>query len=133
MTYRTHPITASGATVARIGQTCRQRLHRDAAADRVLALVAAHAGIPRALLLHSSRCQAPIARSRQMAMYLMHTLLGRTMTEVGRYFGRDRTTVAHACGRIEDARDDRTFDAELTALETCLSTGELESDVHVRH
>ncbi len=96
---------------------------RDSAADRVLALVSAHDAVAPALLLHPSRCRAPVARSRQLAMYLMHTLLGRSMTEVGAYFGRDRTTVAHACGLIEDCRDDRDFDEELTALEQKLSPG----------
>ncbi|MBU1176325.1 MAG: chromosomal replication initiator DnaA [Alphaproteobacteria bacterium] len=92
----------------------------DRAADRVLALVSARNGVSTALMLHPSRCRAPIARARQLAMYLMHTLFGCTMTEVGRYFGRDRTTVAHACGRIEDERDDRAFDAEVSAIECSL-------------
>jgi len=89
---------------------------RDEAADRVLALVSAHDAVPPAQLLHRTRCRAPVAHSRQLAMYLMHTLLGRTMTEVGRYFGRDRTTVAHACGRIEDRRDVGTGTGSCRAL-----------------
>jgi chromosomal replication initiation ATPase DnaA len=78
--------------------------------------------VPMSQLLHRSRCRAPVAHSRQVAMYLMHTLLGRTMTEVGRYFGRDRTTVAYACGCVEDLRDDMKFDTEITALEERLCT-----------
>lgn len=90
---------------------------RDSEAERVMALVARDRSVPLALLRHHTRCRAPVAEARQIAMYLIHTLLGRTMTAVGGYFGRDRTTVAHACGRIEDRRDDRWFDAEVTALE----------------
>ncbi len=35
-------------------------------------------------------------------------------------FGRDRTTCAHACHRIEDLREDAGFDAKLVSLEACL-------------
>ncbi len=118
--------TAKGAAVAAVGVAKR---NADGAADRVLALVSCHDSIPPALLLHPSRCRAPVARARQLAMYLMHTSLGRTMTEVGCYFGRDRTTVAYACGRIEDKRDDAGFDAEVSALEDriAVSRGALAS------
>ena len=40
-------------------------------------------------------------------MYLAHVTCGLSLTEVGEVFARDRTTVAHACGRVEDLRDDR--------------------------
>lgn len=88
--------------------------------DRVLALVSRQTGVPISLLRHRSRCRAPIARARQLAMYLMNTSLGRTMTDIGVYLGRDRTTVAYACGRVEDWRDDKDFDEEVTALETAI-------------
>ncbi len=34
------------------------------------------------------------------------------------FFQRDRTTVAHACGVVEDLRDDPRFDRVLELLET---------------
>jgi chromosomal replication initiation ATPase DnaA len=37
--------------------------------------------------------------------------------EIGEAFGRDRTTVLHACGVIEDMRDDPRFDDEVSELE----------------
>jgi chromosomal replication initiation ATPase DnaA len=55
---------------------------------------------------------------RRIAMYLCHVALGFSLTVVGRIFGRDRTTAAHACRSIEDARDNRTFDYTMDALET---------------
>ena len=64
-----------------------------------------------------SRGKAPCALARQVAMYLAHVCLGLTMSEVGRTFGRDRTTVAHACGVVEDRRDDPIFDRALELLE----------------
>jgi chromosomal replication initiation ATPase DnaA len=89
--------------------------------DDVIALIAREKRVPIRLLSHSSRCQAQAARARQLAMYLSHTALGRTLTEVGAAFGRDRTTVSYACALIEDLRDDRAFDAEVTALEEQIS------------
>jgi hypothetical protein len=57
------------------------------------------------------------AFARQIAMYLAHVGFGLSMAEVGRAFGRDRTTVVHACHLIEDRRDDVSFDQMLDHLE----------------
>jgi chromosomal replication initiation ATPase DnaA len=54
-------------------------------------------------------------------MYLAHVGCGVSLTEVGRLFERDRTTVAHACGLIEDKRDDPDFDYRLDHLERAVS------------
>ena len=39
------------------------------------------------------------------------------MTDAGRLFSRDRSTVSHACGVIEDRRDDINFNHALDLLE----------------
>lgn len=57
------------------------------------------------------------AFARQIAMYLAHVVFGLSMAEVGRAFGRDRTTVVHACHLIEDRRDEVRFDQLLDHLE----------------
>lgn len=93
----------------------------DFAAARVLALVSDQRQVSRLLLLHSSRCEKSIAEARQVAMYLTHVVLRRTYAEVGDIFGRDRTTVSHACARVEDLRDLPDFDAELARLETAIA------------
>lgn len=67
-----------------------------------------------------SRGKAQVAYARQIAMYLMHICFGLTFSEVGHLFARDRTTVAHACQRIEDCRDDHRVDLALDALEQAL-------------
>jgi len=54
-------------------------------------------------------------------MYLAHVGGGLPMTEVGRMFARDRTTVSHACAVIEDRRDDPNFDRALAVLEFALT------------
>lgn len=61
------------------------------------------------------------AFARQVAMYLAHVGLGVPMGEIGRAFGRDRTTVTHACHVIEDRRDDQGFDALLDRLEAAVT------------
>ena len=102
------------------------------ACDDVIALIARERHVPIRLLIHKSRCRSGTARARQLAMYLSHVVLGRTLTEIGDAFGRDRTTVSHACGVIEDMRDDPAFDAEVTALERrieALRDGEI-GDAH---
>ncbi len=57
------------------------------------------------------------AFDRQLAMYLAHVGFGLSMVEVGKAFGRHRTTVVHACHLIEDQRDDCRFDDVLDQLE----------------
>jgi chromosomal replication initiation ATPase DnaA len=57
---------------------------------------------------------------RQTAMYLAHVAFGLTYTEIGQLFSRDRTTVAHACGVVEERRDDPIVDRALTTLEQAL-------------
>ena len=41
---------------------------------------------------------------RQVSMYLARQLTGRSLAQVGAYFGRDHSTVRHACQRVVDAR-----------------------------
>lgn len=84
---------------------------------KVVGVVAAHKGIARSALLSPTRSRSEIASARQLAMYLSHVLLELNLTDVGRYFGRDRTTVAHACALIEDAREDCAVDSEIQMLE----------------
>lgn len=90
--------------------------------DDVIALVARARNVPARLLTHKSRCRAQAARARQIAMYLSHVILGRSLTEIGDAFGRDRTTVSYACALIEDMRDDAMFDEEVQQLEQRLET-----------
>ena len=74
-------------------------------------------GIAYKDLRRTTRGRAKVALARQVAMYLALVGCGLSLTETGRLFERDRTTVAHACGVIEDRRDDPTFDRALDLLE----------------
>lgn len=60
------------------------------------------------------------ARARQVAMYLMYVTSGISLAKVALAFGRDRSTVAHACHQIEDRRDDPAFDAWIEQLQTVI-------------
>lgn len=68
-------------------------------------------------LFSKQRGTAPVALARQIAMYMMHITCGLSYTEVGRAFGRDRTTVSHACQLIEDKREDPNMDWSLDLME----------------
>jgi hypothetical protein len=74
--------------------------------------------VARARLWDSARGGPPeVLLARHVAMYLAHVVCGLSLTEVGRLFARDRTTVARACGLIEDRRDDAVFDRALELIE----------------
>ncbi len=94
----------------------------DLAGRFIIRLVAHAAGLCEADLLSGRRGAEAVSRARQTAMYLMHTAMSAPYGEVGRVFGRDRTTVAHACRAIEDSRDDLRTDTGLMQLEGIIET-----------
>src|SRR6478752_10877471 len=109
-------MASHGEIVMRAGPaSSRQR-----AAELISTTVAAAFTVPVSELRASSRRRAPVALARQSAMYLAHVTLGLTFAEVGRVFGRDRTTAAHACRKIEDRRTDVQLDSALAELEQAL-------------
>lgn len=73
-------------------------------------IVAALFNVSSKELRRPGRTGQDVARVRQIAMYVTHVILRMSMREVGRGFGRDRTTVVHACHLIEDMREDADFD-----------------------
>lgn len=82
--------------------------------------VAAHAvGIPIIALVQDKLPEDPkVLKGRQLGMYLARTALKRGLRETARAFGRSHPTVLHACRRIEEAREDPTFDRTVEWLET---------------
>jgi chromosomal replication initiator protein len=64
--------------------------------------VAEHYGI-RLSDMHSPRRARPVARPRQIAMYLCKQLTTHSLPEIGRKFGgRDHTTIIHGVRKIEE-------------------------------
>jgi len=95
------------------------RMERTRGRCRLIETVVARAfGLDAAALRGASRGHAPIAFARQVAMYVAHVWFGLSLSEVGRGFGRDRTTVAHACRVVEERRDDPRLDRVIAAIET---------------
>ena len=58
-----------------------------------------------------------VACIRQFGMYIAHTMFGLSMSEVANAFGRERTTVKHACHLIEDMRENDKFDRNVSEFE----------------
>ncbi|OQM75231.1 chromosomal replication initiator DnaA [Pseudaminobacter manganicus] len=73
--------------------------------------------LPSKDLRKAGRSALPVSRVRQIMMYVAHVVLKLSMMEVGRGFGRDRTTVLHACQMIEDMREDPDFDQLVLVVE----------------
>src|SRR5438067_5715214 len=88
--------------------------------DRIGAAVAAAFMIPIGEIHAATRRSASVALARQSAMYLAHVALGLNFTDVGRAFGRTRTTAARACRVIEDRREEVSLDTALADLEHAL-------------
>lgn len=112
--------------MARPGRLQAQRLGsggrgRSAAAtdpyQRVTAEVAKTFRVmPRALTSRERR-GARETLARHVAMYLLNVVHARPYPEIADHFGRHRTSVHYACGRVEDRRDDPAFDRKLKRLE----------------
>ena len=77
--------------------------------------------VPVYVLFLTQRGKAKYALARQVAMYLMHICLGKTFSQIGRIFRRDRTTVSHACQLIEDKRENLNMDWTLSLMEQSVS------------
>jgi chromosomal replication initiation ATPase DnaA len=98
-----------------------EALARDQAGARLAAGVASFAlGVGVDEILDRARGNAQTAFARQVAVYLCHTAFEWSLSRVAIAFGRDRSTVAHACHAIEDRREEAQFDLWLASLEAML-------------
>ena len=91
--------------------------HHMALLHKIEKTVAVTFHIAESELRAPTRRTANTAFARQVAMYIAHVGCGMNYSQIGRLFGRDRTTAAHACRLIEDRRDDPDFDLSLDYLE----------------
>jgi chromosomal replication initiation ATPase DnaA len=82
----------------------------------VRAVAARAAAIPVRALEEPGRGPAGLTRLRRLSIYLAHVELGLPAAAVARAFQRSRRSVAHACRLVEDQRDNRAFDVQITAL-----------------
>ncbi len=107
MTEGRHPLTTG-------------TLYRRRVAMAALEVMAQSYNVPLAQLTMAGRQRASVAFARQMAMYLCHVVGGLSMREVSVEFGRERSTVSHACHAIEDRRDGEKFETQAQAMEAAM-------------
>lgn len=96
----------------------RERRISDAVVCRLAAQLAAGACGVNVTDVQSGRRSQRASLARHIGMYLAHTTASFPLAAVAAHFSRDRTSVAHACRRIEDRRDDPKFDAQMIELES---------------
>ncbi|NPB06252.1 MAG: ATP-binding protein [Aquificae bacterium] len=85
--------------------------------ERLVAFVAGYYGLGAAELL-SERRSRRVSEAKQVAMYLCRKVLGASVIEIGRVFGKNHSTVVHAIKRVEERRKrDRRFDRLVAFLE----------------
>jgi len=102
--------------------------------DGLIDITAALFDVSGKELRQPGRTTLDVSRVRQIAMYVAHVVLRLTMSEVGRGFGRDRTTVMHACHLIEDMRDDPEFDRYVATTErVAIAVFGSRLDLQVQH
>lgn len=101
------------------GRTSRGVSHDRAVewCDCLIDIAAALFNVSGRELRRPGRSTLDVTRVRQIAMYVGHVVLRLTMSDVGRGFGRDRTTVLYACHLVEDMRDDADFDRIVATME----------------
>jgi chromosomal replication initiation ATPase DnaA len=85
--------------------------------DMMIDIAAALFNVSGKELRSPARSTLDVTRVRQVAMYVSHVVLRLSMKDVGRGFGRDRTTVLYACHLVEDMRDDTDFDRIVATME----------------
>lgn len=95
----------------------RERALDQAQAGMVTAIVAYALDIPLEEVQANTRGSSEAAFARQVSMYLTHVALELSLARVAAAFGRDRSTVGHACHLVEDRRDDPRFDDWVSQLE----------------
>ena len=77
-------------------------------------------GVPMDALTASETGDGQAVRARQVAMYLSQMVLKLGPREVARAFHRTHPAVLHACRRVEEAREDPSFDRTVEWMETVL-------------
>ncbi|MEP7028021.1 MAG: helix-turn-helix domain-containing protein, partial [Candidatus Eisenbacteria bacterium] len=93
----------SEPTVEMTEEILREFVHAESLAiepDAIVHVVSGHYGITREQLKGKRRTNS-VALPRQVAMFLMRRQTTLSLSEIGRFFDRDHTTVIHACSKIE--------------------------------
>jgi chromosomal replication initiator protein len=122
-------ITAEAVEHALPGGASARSAGRPPTAEEIQAAVAARFEVSPEQLLSPSR-GAPVARARQVAMYLARELTELSLPEIARAFNRrDHTTVMHAVKRVDErSTADPGLSRTLEELSGRLRSPELDRD-----
>lgn len=90
---------------------------REATAAQVERVVAKAHRVTLSELRAPGRPRASVVWARRTAMYLQRVLFELSCEDIARRFGHHRTSVLHACRKVEDRRDEPAFDRRLERLE----------------
>jgi chromosomal replication initiator protein len=75
--------------------------------DDIVTAVAAHFGLSEEAIKGPRRL-ASVALPRQIAMHMARRLTNSSLKEIGTHFGRDHSTVIHACEKVEKLMQDNS-------------------------
>ncbi|MDP3492610.1 MAG: helix-turn-helix domain-containing protein [Hyphomonadaceae bacterium] len=98
-----------------------KQMREDQARACIAVAVAAGACGARADAVAGGGREIRVAFARQVAMYLASVGFGMSLGRVARAFGRDRSTVRHACRVMEERRENPGFDRWMDALEASVA------------
>jgi chromosomal replication initiation ATPase DnaA len=105
----------------------RKQLRADQARVEIaIALAAGACGARVEDVTHGGR-NIRTAFARHVAMYLASVGFGMSLGRVARAFGRDRSTVRHACQLMEERRESPGFDQWMEALEASVARAPVAS------
>ena len=116
------PDFGAGGWEAREARAARDR----AKAAFVTHLVSMVTGVPAHAVLGDGRGVGPVVEARAMAIYLLHVGFAMPHARVAAAFQRDRTTVSHACRKVERMRERAAVDGMLSGLEACVNAAPAE-------
>lgn len=78
-------------------------------------------GVPVDEIRKPTRGRPLVSRTRQVAVHLARSVFAMSHRELAAEFGRDRSTVKHACEQIERMREDSVeFDSTMRWMEALL-------------
>ena len=117
--YTKHPITI--ITAARALEIAFASHSRAVTVDKIFLAVADYYHLRQSDLTSRNRRQT-LVRARHMAMGLCKELTNESVSEIGRHFSRDHTTVLHACKKVIEFRKNMpSFENDYNKLFTQLS------------
>ena len=90
--------------------------------ERILSIVSIQLEISNQDIMTKRRYREAV-EARMIVMYLMRKYMKKTLSEIGRTFGKDHSTVIHALGTLDDLMfSDEDIKATVSKVEDLLIT-----------